>query len=724
MSQAKICHECGNPNVYYICSKCERSYCWEHTASNESFMCPRCKVEYSKMDLVEISNYDFKCKSLDKSKCPKCKSSLQVKKSEKNQLYFKCMKCEWSSLFNMPLIAKEDQKTLIQEGLKKGLLSRKEFKFCDSKLKQLKVQNQYLFCPGCFIDLLESGDVFSFNDIANIFNLNPEFVPNLLKLYHKLGKLKSVIDPIKKVFISLRKDYEKYLIDKILNQQINLKELAKEMQLEERQIRLILLTITKNSNVIGRFIDSHTYITDDLICHDIAKMIKDFESVKVSEISKKFRIDEKETKRLISQTIKMNLVKAFYSPDSSTLIFGEGIQTKLIEILHSKGKIYIDRTSKTLGIHSNLLRNQIKQFIENGQVEGWYTQDRGFATLEHLKSEILGILRLYEKISIKELVSRMFLPVKYVEILLQTLINEEKLSGALSDGYFKRAEITPIVAKKTKLPSWAIKKIEAAENLQHILIIHKLSGTCLFSFSCSALNFDPDLVSGFLQAISTFGTEVSSHETGLEEVRYQGFVVALSEGDVVRSAFICNQSPARTLLSSIKYFTIKFEDEFRKYLENWTGDISVFTRTPQLIEDYFKIGSKLLFLIPKIPVEGTLTKEKIIKKLNQILKEKGRISLGRLEIELDIPVPYIQKILMDFALEGFGRFTINQAEFVTEEKLNEEVAEIIISSREMSIAQIAQETKIGENEVFEFLKNLLQQSTIHGRIENRVFYRE
>ncbi|MFX1299185.1 MAG: PCI domain-containing protein, partial [Promethearchaeota archaeon] len=578
---------------------------------------------------------------------------------------------------------------------------------------------------GCFIDLLDSGNIFSFNEIANRFNLHPEFVPDILKLYQQKGKLKNVIDPIKKVYISLRKDYEDYLIGKILKEEVNLQSLAKEMQeLEERQIRLILLTITKNRLIMGKFIDSHTFITEDLIYQDIAQMIKDQGSVQVLDISTKFLADINEAKRLISQTIKKGLVKAFYSPDSSTIIFGEGIQTKLLEILQEKGKIYIDRTAKALGIHPNLLRDQIKQFIENGQVDGWYTQDRGFATLEHLKSEMLGILKLYEKISIKELISRMFLPVKYVEILLQTLINEEKVAGALSDGIFKRTEMMPLVQAKAKLPAWAIKKIEAAANLQHILIIHKLSGTCLFSYPCSALNFDPDLVSGFLQAISSFGTEVSSHETGLEAIKYQGFVVALSEGELIRSAFICNESPDRTLLSSIKYFTIKFEDEFRPELEKWTGDITSFRKTPQLVEEYFKVGSKLLFLIPKMPTDQTLTKEKVIEKLRTNLKENGRINLDRLEMELGIHAAQINRFLTDFALEGLGRFTIDQKEFVTEDKLNEEVAEIILTSTEIPIARIAQETKIGESEVEDFLRNLLTQGTIRGRIENRVFHRE
>ncbi|MHA1129454.1 MAG: PCI domain-containing protein, partial [Candidatus Helarchaeota archaeon] len=94
------------------------------------------------------------------------------------------------------------------------------------------------------------------------------------------------------------------------------------------------------------------------------------------------------------------------------------------------------------------------------------------------------------------------------------------------------------------------------------------------------------------------------------------------------------------------------------------------------------------------------------------------------EMELEIPVQQIRRLLMNFALEGYGRFSINQDEFVTEEKLNEEVAEIILTATEIPLTQIARETKIGENEVDEFLNNLLKRGIIRGRIENRVFYRE
>ncbi|NVM52941.1 MAG: hypothetical protein HWN66_04500 [Candidatus Helarchaeota archaeon] len=724
MSENK-CAECGNPNIFYMCTECNKSYCWEHTASNEKFQCPRCKAEFSKLDLVEMANTEFKCNTIDRSKCPKCKFPLIVKKTEKNQLYYKCVKCEWNSLFNTPLIASDNEGELIITAIRKGVLGKRELRMCNSKLKQLKTEDQYLFCPGCFVDFLERGDVFEFDQIAQTFNLNPDSVPKLLKLYHSKRKLKNVIDPIKKTYISLRDDYKKYLINKILNEQVKLKDLAEQMKLEERQVRLIILNLTKNESILGRFLDAHTFITDDLIYQELAQMIKDDGSVKVSEITRKFRTsDELQTKRLISETIKRGLVKAFYSPDSKTVIYGEGIQTKLLEILQGKGKIYVDRTAKTLGIHPNLLRNQLKQFIENGQIEGWYTQDRGFATLDHLKSEILGILKLYEKISLKELVSRMFLPIKYVEMLLQTLIKERKLAGALSDGVFKRSEIAALVRKKRTIPAWITKKIEAAKNLQHILIIHKLSGACLFSYSCSELGFDPDLVSGFLQAISSFGTEVSSKETGLEEIRYQGFVVALSEGELVRSAFICNQSPATTLLSSIKYFTIKFEDQHRSNLEKWTGDVTLFHKTAFLVEEYFKVGSKLLFLVPHIPKDQTLTKEIVVQKLQSQLKQKGRLKLDHLETELEIPRSQIQKLLTNFALEGMGRFTIDHDEFVTEDKLNEEVAEIILTASEIPLTKIAQGTKIGENEVEEFLNNLLNQGTIRGRIENRTFYRE
>jgi hypothetical protein len=93
-------------------------------------------------------------------------------------------------------------------------------------------------------------------------------------------------------------------------------------------------------------------------------------------------------------------------------------------------------------------------------------------------------------------------------------------------------------------------------------------------------------------------------------------------------------------------------------------------------------------------------------------------------MELDIPESKIRKLLMEIALQGSGRFTIDQQEFVTEDKLNEEVAQTILSSTEIPFSKIAETTKIGENEVEIFLKALLDQGTIRGRMENRTFYRE
>ena len=278
------CAECSNPNIFYMCTECNRSYCWEHTASNEKFQCTRCKTEYSKTDLVEMGNYEFKCNTVDKTRCPKCKSPLIQRESEKKQSYFQCSSCEWNSLFNTPLIAADNSQDLITQSVKKGVLLKRELKLCSSKLKQLKSENQYLFCPGCFIDMLERGDVFEFDQIAQKFNLSPDEIPNLLKLYRDKGKLKSVIDPIKKVYVSLRDDYKQFLINKILNEQLDLKQLATEMQLEERQVRLLLLNLTKHQNIMGRFLDAHTYITDELIYHNLAKMIKDQGSIKVSDI--------------------------------------------------------------------------------------------------------------------------------------------------------------------------------------------------------------------------------------------------------------------------------------------------------------------------------------------------------------------------------------------------------------------------------------------------------
>ncbi|MFX1486249.1 MAG: FG-GAP-like repeat-containing protein, partial [Promethearchaeota archaeon] len=70
------------------------------------------------------------------------------------------------------------------------------------------------------------------------------------------------------------------------------------------------------------------------------------------------------------------------------------------------------------------------------------------------------------------------------------------------------------------------------ENLRHIIVLEKNSGLTIYDQSFTGTNLDPSLVSGFIQAISSFGAELTKKADGkLRELTYEGFRLLLDEGD-------------------------------------------------------------------------------------------------------------------------------------------------------------------------------------------------
>ena len=52
-----------------------------------------------------------------------------------------------------------------------------------------------------------------------------------------------------------------------------------------------------------------------------------------------------------------------------------------------------------------------------------------------------------------------------------------------------------------------------AINLKHILIIYKSAGTCIFFKSFGKEPLTPDLISGFISAVQSFGKEIRSQKS-------------------------------------------------------------------------------------------------------------------------------------------------------------------------------------------------------------------
>ncbi|MHA2281246.1 MAG: hypothetical protein ACXAC5_10370 [Promethearchaeota archaeon] len=130
--------------------------------------------------------------------------------------------------------------------------------------------------------------------------------------------------------------------------------------------------------------------------------------------------------------------------------------------------------------------------------------------------------------------------------------------------------------------------------IAYIMIIDKEGGVSLYDKQISLEGIDSDLISGFLQAISHFRTEIKKDSTASVkgegfEMDYYDFKIVITDGDYVRVALILDGIPSEKLKDSQLAFTEHFERRFETILKNFNGDVTPFRNTDELIEKYFNV---------------------------------------------------------------------------------------------------------------------------------------
>ena len=123
-----------------------------------------------------------------------------------------------------------------------------------------------------------------------------------------------------------------------------------------------------------------------------------------------------------------------------------------------------------------------------------------------------------------------------------------------------------------------------AINLHHIMIIHKATGVSLFFKSFAEEELDPDLISGFLSAVQSFGKEIKSQKS-LNELSYGDKILLFSDGVYIRVTLVLGKSASPYMKRNLAKFVGRFESDYQTKLEKWRGQLNIFTDTGDLIDD-------------------------------------------------------------------------------------------------------------------------------------------
>lgn len=142
--------------------------------------------------------------------------------------------------------------------------------------------------------------------------------------------------------------------------------------------------------------------------------------------------------------------------------------------------------------------------------------------------------------------------------------------------------------------------------IEYLLIMHKLSGIGIVQKEFGQITSDSQLISGFLQAISTFKREIIPQEVteGVKEsviLDYQDYKIFLKEGELIKVALVLNSEPSKNLKDLHQEFIEQFEIKYSKYLEDFSGEISQFDGSLQIIDKIFRTSLSKQHVVNKNP---------------------------------------------------------------------------------------------------------------------------
>ncbi|MFO7796602.1 MAG: hypothetical protein ACQERB_06750 [Promethearchaeati archaeon] len=268
-------------------------------------------------------------------------------------------------------------------------------------------------------------------------------------------------------------------------------------------------------------------------------------------------------------------IEAILTSDQNPII-GEIIHFKIIETYSGgiQNEIIINDTTDDEGLAR--ISYSIKNNLESIRLSAYYYGNIDYETAEF---------------SISPLIIRSQLEQFFIDFLPFFIIFIGVIVGLVSYFTIKKHKFKKnmeIWEKKTQLFADVLK-------IDLILVIHKLSGSTLIQKSFGDIPIDGNLISGFLQAVSSFKyeikkeTEKSEQETILLD--YQDYNILLKDEEFIRVALILNSEPSKNLKKSLNEFTIDFEKKYYKDLKQFRGKITPFQEYfMELVNKHFEMS--------------------------------------------------------------------------------------------------------------------------------------
>jgi hypothetical protein len=160
--------------------------------------------------------------------------------------------------------------------------------------------------------------------------------------------------------------------------------------------------------------------------------------------------------------------------------------------------------------------------------------------------------------------------------------------------------------------------------LEYILVLDNKSGIDLYSQSFGVKQLDSTLLSGFLQAIRTFGAEVSQEakESRTLKLEYKDSIMMMTEFVNLKLVAILKDNPSPNFKFIMEDLAYNIYKDFGEEIDNYSGNLKPFVSIKDLTEKHLNVS----FLYPMKIIQNpktklSITEKEMVNRAKDFLKE-------------------------------------------------------------------------------------------------------
>ncbi|MHA2048245.1 MAG: hypothetical protein ACW986_01390 [Promethearchaeota archaeon] len=161
-------------------------------------------------------------------------------------------------------------------------------------------------------------------------------------------------------------------------------------------------------------------------------------------------------------------------------------------------------------------------------------------------------------------------------------------------------------------------------NLDYMMVTDKNSGLNVYTQNFSEKKIEAALISGFLQAIHTFGIELMKVEDRSQTIKleYQNSIILMSEFINLRLILMMGESPSRFFLYSVEELAYDIYKNYGDSIDSFNGDIVPFRGIEELLKRHLNAS----FIYPmKLSEIDKFSKVKISQNARELVNKAVHI---------------------------------------------------------------------------------------------------